>query len=261
MSNIVVEYSKYVLLRCDMNIFQKIIDILLPPNCKICGNSSKSGDELCTDCHELFVREAFLRCPRCERAADNCLCSSGFAKHIKTEICGKRYSVLTFYNKNVSDRITEKMIFRLKDRCDFSGFFAKELARNVATLFEKENEDLSEWTVTYIPRSIGKFSEKGFDQGEEVAKRLAKLLKVKFQKTFVRTCSGTVQKSLNAGDRKTNAEESIIPIRKKIDGDKYILFDDIITTGATMETAIKHLYFCGAEAVFPIAIAKNLPKQ
>ncbi len=242
-----------------MSFIGKIIDLLLPPNCRLCGDLTEKREELCENCREKFIREAFLHCPACGCTADKCLCGAEFSHHIKEDIGGKLFSVLTFYDKSANDRVTEKLIFRLKDRGEFADFFAKEIARELKTLFKCAGEDISEWTVTYPPRSVGKFKEKGFDQGEEVATRLAKRLGIKCERTFVRCVAGTVQKTLNAKERKTNAEESLVPLRRHIKkGSKYIIFDDIITTGATVETVAKHLYFCGAAAIFPVAIAKAL---
>lgn len=243
-----------------MNLLRSIISLFFPQNCRICAEKT-DGEELCNECKEKFIREAFARCQQCEKSVAGCVCGADFLDHIKEDIGGKRFISLTFYDKSAKDRITETLIFRLKDRGEFADFFAYELAREINSLFSRSGENIEEWIVTFVPRSVAKFSEKGFDQGEEVAWRLAKKLGVKCESVFKRGASGTVQKSLGKAERRRNAEESIFPLKKHIkNGGKYILFDDIITTGATMETGIKHLYFCGAAKVFPVSIAKNLPK-
>lgn len=150
------------------------------------------------------------------------------------------------------------MILSLKDRGAFGDYFATMLAREIKSLFERGGGDLTEWIITYPPRSAEKYSEKGFDQSEEIARKIAKKLGVKFSTTFSRTNHGSEQKNLCATDRFSNAETSLVPIRERIrKGGKYIVFDDIITTGATIETMSKHLYFLGAEAVFPVSIART----
>ena len=66
------------------------------------------------------------------------------------------------------------------------------------------------------------------------------------------------QKELDRLGRLSNAENTLIPIPGRIPtGGKILLLDDVITSGATVSTAMRHLYFHGALAVFPIAIAKN----
>ena len=245
-----------------MNILKSILGLFFPQNCRICSERADDGGDLCVKCKEAFIREAFVRCPVCEKSVVGCTCGTDFTHHIKEDISDKRFISLTFYDKSSKERITEKLIYMLKDRGEFADFFADELVRELKTQFSRAGENVEEWCVTYIPRSVAKFSEKGFDQSEEIAKRLARKLGAKFERTFFRGVSGTVQKSLGKAERRANAEESIFPQKKHIQtGGKYIVFDDIITTGATMETAIKHLYFCGAAKVFPVSIAKNLPRK
>ena len=245
-----------------MKLLKTVIGLLFPQNCRICSEFTVNGEELCEKCKETFIRESFTRCPECDKSVAGCLCGTQFTEHIKRDIGGKSFISLTFYDKTAADRLTEKLIFRLKDRCEFAEFFAAELAREIKSHFSRSGENIEDWTVTYIPRSAQKFSEKGFDQSEEIAKRLAKMLRIKYSKTFFRGVSGTVQKSLTREQRRANAEESIFPMKKSINkGGKYLLFDDIITTGSSMETAIKHLYFCGAQDVFPISVARSLQKR
>ncbi|MBE6626172.1 MAG: ComF family protein [Ruminococcaceae bacterium] len=245
-----------------MSLIERITYLLFPGNCSICGERVNGGDELCDKCKEEFIREAFTRCPICDKSVAGCYCGAGFSEHVKDEIGGKRFVSLTFYDKTAKNRICEKLIYRLKDRGEFASFFADELAREILSLFSRNGEDIKDWQTTYIPRSVAKFSEKGFDQSEEVAKRLANRLGIKFEKVFFRGAGGTVQKSLGREERRINAEESILPMKRHIRPEgKYIVFDDVITTGASMETAIKLLYFYGAAKVLPVSIAKNLPRK
>lgn len=240
-----------------MKIIHKILNLIFPITCRICGKRSETT--ICDECKEVFLRETFEHCRFCGLTALNCSCNNDFARHTRTEIDGKCSIALSFYKPgSCGDRLTERMLFDLKDKGEFACFFAEELARLIKIQFIKSGLDVSEWAVTYIPRSSENIYRKGFDQGEEVARRLAKILGVKFIKTFKRTDFGTAQKSLTSKERKENAENTIVPIRNNISKCKnYLLFDDIITTGATVETAAKHLYFCGAEAVFPVLIAKT----
>ncbi|MBE6616591.1 MAG: ComF family protein [Ruminococcaceae bacterium] len=243
-----------------MGFLQKIINLLIPSNCLLCKNAT-DGSQLCDECSGKFIRETFLVCPECSKPASKCTCRADFTSHTKTEIAGKRFIALTFYKSKKTwseERITEGMILSLKDRGAFADYFATILAREIKSLFEREGVDLAEWIITYPPRSVEKYAEKGFDQSEEIARKIAKKLGIKFSPTFNRTNHGNVQKSLSAAERFSNAETSLVPIRERIrKGGKYIVFDDIITTGATIETMAKHLYFLGAEAVFPVSIART----
>lgn len=247
-----------------MSVLQKITDLLFPPTCAFCGNRAEIYRTLCRDCYAEFVREKFEKCPICGKFVKECECGCDFLAHTKTEIDGRRFLTLTFYKSkrssdNTETRLTERMIFRLKEKCDFTEFFAAELSKEVKKLFERAGEDLTEWIITYAPRSKENLIKYGFDQSEEIVRKMSRELGIRWQKTVSRG-SGDVQKKLSAEERRTNAEESIYTDGRKVEsGGKYLLFDDIITTGATVMTVSRNLYFHGAAKVFPITIARTMP--
>lgn len=246
-----------------MKLFKKAIDILYPMRCRLCNSTDEVTNSVCKSCLMQYAREAFDKCKNCGQTASRCTCKPSFATETRTEINSKYYSSLTFYRNATSrdsDRITERMILALKSRSDFSRFFAVELARMIRNDFSRAGLDISEWTLTYAPRSVKKYLETGFDQGDEVTRYLAKELQIKRKILFARSRS-VEQKNLTRDERVENASESIFVRRRGVKrGGKYILFDDIITTGATVSSAAKLLYHCGAEAVYPVSIAKTQSK-
>lgn len=246
-----------------MDILSALRNILFPPACQNCRQASQ-GRELCASCMELYRAETEECCPRCGKRASVCACGTEFTHHTGTTIGGYSYLALTFYksqqNYGITDRITERMLYRLKSNGTYAQFFAEELCQAVETLFRVSGEDLSGWCITFLPRSTGKRLSSGFDQSEEVARMMAKRLKIPMSVLFVRD-HGQEQKKLNREQRLANAENSLVMKKKLKAGGKYLLLDDIITSGATMETAARHLWFNGAAAVFPIAIARSMPKE
>ncbi len=243
-----------------MNLFSKAIDILYPKRCLVCDSTDDVTNSLCKSCLMKYAREAFEKCDKCGKTASRCTCTPSFADDTKIKINDRYYSTLTFY-KNASrradsDRITEKMILALKSRGDFARFFATELARMIRSEFESAGLDISEWTLTYAPRSVKKYLETGLDQGDEITRYLAKELGIKRKNLFARSRS-VEQKDLSRKEREQNATESIFIRRQVLRGGKYILFDDIITTGSTVSAAVNLLYLCGAAAVYPVSIAKT----
>ena len=247
-----------------MKLWDSLLTLLFPKVCPLCGNASEDNG-LCRECRTAYARETFLRCPNCGETAGKCVCGTDFAAVTKTRIGEMPHFSLTFYlpaNQSGEERVTERMIFRLKERGEFADFFAGECARELNRRFEASGERIGDWTLTYAPRSTAKFLEYGVDQGEEVCRRTAKLLGCPFEKLFVRTRTAAEQKGLGEADRKVNAEESLIVRQNRVTpGGKYLLFDDIITSGATMSTAAQLLYENGAGAVFPFAIARTLPRK
>lgn len=246
-----------------MSLLDFIVNILFPPSCAVCGSAVKASGSVCEECLMKFRREMFFRCPKCGGTADKCQCvalgerSSGRI----TQIGGKSVLSLTFYlnsYKRDEGRVTERMIFALKESGALFDFFAELTADALKRLYDSAGEDISEWILTYPPRSVSKLIDVGYDQCGEVVKRAADLLGMEWAETLKRE-GGAEQKRLDSTGRAQNADKTLLLIRENVKtGGKYILFDDILTTGSTIAAAERSLYFGGAAEVFPITIAKNL---
>lgn len=248
-----------------MNILNGILDFFFPPVCLICSERAGADRTLCTDCYRKFIYETFEHCPICGQNAQKCSCGTGFARELETEICGKRFYTMTFYKSRKAygtPRITEQIIYNLKEKSMFSGFIAAQLSGGIASIFTRAGERSGDWIITYPPRSAVNYTKYGFDQGEEIARRVAKNLKTAYKKTFIRAGMGIEQKYLTQDERMKNADTTLVPIKHNIvKGGKYIVIDDIITTGATVTSMAKALRRCGADEVFPVVLARTMMKN
>ncbi len=245
-------------------LVRKGLDLLCPPGCTYCGKKSKTKIGLCLDCAAKYLNERQMCCPNCGQTVEFCNCGCDFRRISKTTVGGKTHLSLTYYTGSQEaydeGRISERMILHLKDRGTFARFFADELCDELERLFEHSEYRLDDWILTYPPRSVHNFVKYGLDQGAEVTKYMAKRLGIPCKQTFVKL-AGEEQKHLTMEERLINASETLVPREKAIKkGGKYLLFDDIITSGATVMAASWHLYSCGAAEVFPISIARTLPK-
>ncbi|MBO7405838.1 MAG: ComF family protein [Clostridia bacterium] len=243
----------------------RLLSLLFPRVCALCGSPSPDG-ELCADCRRTYAAGTFLRCPNCGKTADRCQCGADFAASQPARLADRAFLALNFYipadrlGEEYADRVTERMILALKSRGTYADFFAGECARQIGRLLAEAGEQPEDWILTYAPRSPEKFAECGFDQSEEVARRAAKILGCSFARTLARASSSTEQKTLGASERRENARQGLIPRRRSIrEGGKYLLFDDIITTGSTITAAAALLYEGGAATVFPVALARTWP--
>ena len=174
----------------------------------------------------------------------------------------RRFLALTWYvpkrSGEENGRVTDDMILRFKSRGDFAGFFASELARELERTLGRCGEEPAGWTVSWCPRSPEKFMETGFDQGEELAARVAKKLGIPSRSLFTRLSRSAEQKELGAEDRRRNAEEGLVLRQSAVKtGMKVLLLDDIVTTGSTLRAAASLLYGAGAETVFPAVLART----
>ncbi len=112
--------------------------------------------------------------------------------------------------------------------------------------------------VALVPIPLGKERRKdrGFNQVEEVAKRVVKELGMEMKTDLlVRTRETVSQISLARGKREENMRGAFKTTRRADPSCTYIVIDDVLTTGATLQSAIDALKDAGAEHIIPLALA------
>jgi len=119
--------------------------------------------------------------------------------------------------------------------------------------------------VTLIPVPLGKArqKERGYNQVEEVAKRAVRELDIKIETDLLVRARETIsQVSLARHKREENmrgAFSASLKLRRTSPAEifqrTYIIVDDVLTTGATLQAAIDALKKAGAEHIIPLALA------
>ncbi len=167
-----------------------------------------------------------------------------------------------YYDPHRNRPVQNQLIYRVKKKSDYAiiGFFSEELAVSVIGMIEENGLDPSDAVVTYLPRSPKAIAESGTDQAAQLARALARQLRVPVVKLIARQRGKSLpQKDLSPEERLKNAKKSYMPARgKRCDGKTVILVDDIVTTGASMAAGAKLLAKMGAANVFCAAVATDL---
>jgi ComF family protein len=102
-----------------------------------------------------------------------------------------------------------------------------------------------------VPPRPGKIKSQGWDQIDFLAKQLKKQQTLPLRRCLKRLASRS-QKELNQKERVTNLDGRIQCIKKP--PETAILFDDVITTGATMNACAAALLEGGAKKVYGICL-------
>lgn len=241
---------------------------LFPPYCAACRSalpnvsSSLMTDDgtdrcLCDACMSDFVSSVRETCRVCGEGCAVCECvPDGLAQ---TGV-DRAYACFS-YDKTKRKSASSAIIYKLKDckNRDVTRFCAFLLARRLEKAAIASGADLGGYTVTFAPRRRRAVRENGADHMEKTAKLTAKLLGLPFEAVFVNTAH-TAQKKKDAAARLDAAERSITVrkrSRKRIDGKRYILLDDILTSGATLAACVGKLYGHGADDVIVCTLAKT----
>ena len=203
-------------------LWNGILDLLYPRKCVLCtALLSRSETDLCRRCRmsterisHPIVRGKFFSC------------------------C---YSVY-YYKKDVASAV-KRMKFSGKD-C-YGQAFGRLLALRL--LEEKVTADL----ITWVPVSRRRRRQRGYDQGEEIARAVGKELGIPTARLLRKTRHTLAQARLeDRAQRRANVANAFAPVDpEKIQGKKLILIDDVITSGATLSECSKVLRAAGAETV------------
>lgn len=104
-----------------------------------------------------------------------------------------------------------------------------------------------------VPLSSSRRRERGFNQTEIIAERLAPLWRIPvWSDVLLRASSRQSQTQLTPGERLANVAGAFtVPAfsRKPIQGAHLILVDDVVTTGATLRAAAAALFAAGARTI------------
>ena len=228
------------------NIFKPILDFIsdlfFPPMCCICNESAR----LISQPHGVQINlggNSFESpfCPACSKRLEK-----AYGPWLRKAGAGKQGA---YYLFDYSDETVKRAIRHIKT-CKCSQcrrFFAKAAEECLDRLVADGS------TLTYIPRSRKLYDKYEFDQSRCILQEYLKLGKnAHFAEIFLRNAgkfNNAPQKSLNYKQRFENARSSLLLIPNCKLPLSVVVFDDIITTGATADTAAVLLYSANVNSV------------
>ena len=243
------------------NLFNKskefVLDLFFP---RFCFSCKKEGFYLCDDCRALLDIAEF----------NYCLCDSPalrLAIGSKTGKCNrcqnKKLSGL-YFALPYKQTLTKKLVYQFKYQ-PYLKDLAKTLASILAEHFVISGKNTDEiWKnsiLVPIPLDKKKLKNRGYNQTEELAKELSKIIQVPMiSDLLVKLKSTKPQMELSKTEREKNLAGTfaVKPVfAPELRGGKVFLVDDVYTTGATMEECCLALKRAGAKSVWGIALARE----
>ena len=215
----------------------KLLDCLYPNKCIACGEIIDDDKPLCDYCLIRINNINFENlCKRCGYEKEYCIC--GFREF--------HFSGITCAYKNKGIARNAYYTYKFDKRREFAPFFAQKTADAVIRTFGGIKFD----AVCCVPTARRSVLKRGFDHNEIIARRIAVILKAKFLDGVLRARHlRPMQHNSALSKRLENVRGKYYTVGN-IKASRVLLFDDIFTTGATLDECAKELMFAGAREVY-----------
>ena len=215
-----------------MSLSTAILNLLFPPKCPFCHKVLEDPEAgLCPDCQ---AKLPWLT----EKAAER-----------KVEFADGCYSPLA-YRDRVKDGVHHMKFHRCRASAGPFGTLMAQCARDHLP----EEAD----AVTWTPLSRQRLRKRGFDQAELLARAVGKELHLPVIPTLEKVRNTQPQSSLTEpAQRQANARGAYrLRPGAQVSGQRLLLVDDVVTSGATLGECAYLLKQAGARRVWCLTLAQ-----
>ena len=223
------------------NWLANIQDWLLPRLCPACGASAGPGRELCLGCAAALPTLQHA-CPRCARAYEHPDTRAECGACQKNPPAFSRSIALYRYAPPVDHFIRE---LKFRHQLGLARLLGAQLAERLAP--ERARPD----RIIPIPLHPARLRERGYNQALEIARPLARTLRVPLDFLSMQRVRATVsQTGMALAARRKNVRNAFrLRDPQLLKGLHVAVVDDVMTTGSTVEAAAKCLRAAGVEKV------------
>lgn len=230
--------------------------LLYPPVCQLC-EAQRAAPEAGFVCARCWAKVRFIRPPFCER------CGLPYQGEITSSFqCSNcrdmKLSFSTARSAVTARGVVREAIHRYKYQRAlwFEAFLADLLLRESVPVLREEKWDL----IVPVPLHPTKQREREFNQAERLAGHLAHAITVPLNTRLVRRAQPTrTQTLLTKKQRAENVQHAFAPgTSARLNGQRVILVDDVLTTGATTSACAAVLRGLGAGEVCVWTVARGI---
>eukprot|EP01133_Synstelium_polycarpum_P004783 gene4783-5570_t len=224
------------------NFFSDLLALLFPRLCGACATPLYKGEqEICLICLQDLPYTDF------HLYKDHPL-----AKQFWGRVSLNGVFALLYYKKSGS---TKNLVHQLKykDQCRLGIILGEKIGERLLLSSEFKNIDL----VLPVPLHWKKAFQRGYNQSTFIAMGIASVLKIPLcEKAIHRKTPTRSQTRKDRYQRFSNLTEVFkAPRPELLSGKHLLLVDDVITTGATVESCALELFKCGPLSISVAAIA------
>ena len=235
----------------DKSFLKKLLFYLTVPKCVCCTEKLDIDDRaLCKSCLSEYERTKDRQCSVCFKNLNECKCTNDYLDAHMVHKVVKLFRYKPSEDPNIRVAANE-LIYNVKRvaRRDLIDLISDELSEAI-----KNSVDPSKYVITNVPRKPGRIVEYGIDHAAEIAKAVAKKLKIEYVRVL-KSNAKFAQKKLRGEARLKNARFDYLKRADSVEGKRVLLLDDIITTGSSMGSAAMLIRGVGAKEVVGVCMA------
>ena len=238
-----------------------LLDLFFPPICLNCGKYLDLREKTNPQTFEALARE-FL-CAQCSASIklnNTFFCPVCRARIPAGEkICHFDSVYLLAAASNYDDPVIQNLIHSFKYRKfeTLSFILGEILIQYIEELIRNSALEIRNFSVIPIPLHSKRERERGFNQAELLSKKIASRFNLPLLKNLRRVKETDPQVGKKGEDRLKNIE-GCFAIREpeEIRSKNIILIDDVFTSGATINEAVRILKEAGAKKIIALVVAK-----
>ena len=212
-------------------IWTALLDLLFPPRCAFCGALLEETGDVCGDCEaRLPLREEAAQLTAIGERGGPCVVALYYDGVVKEGV-----RALKFGKKSWRARV-------------FARYVAQAAAERLGGEFD---------AVTFVPVSWRRNYARGFDQARLLAEAAGNIWGVEAEPILRKIRHNRAQSSLeDPALRHKNVENAYLVRRPRLAaGRRFLLIDDVCTTGSTLSACADTLMAAGAASVVCAALA------
>jgi len=214
-------------------LWEAVIYFLFPPRCPVCREISDERYQLCPACEEKILRVDFhaRKFPPIEKVLRVTKYRGGSREMLRKLKFDNDFSVIPALKKILDDVGDRPEILQLVNGVD---------------------------CAVPVPLHAERFSERGFNQTEEIFGEWLAKKNLPLKNLLTRTRPTPKLYSMNKAEREKILSGVFAPAEAvDLRGQKILIVDDIFTTGTTCKECAKVLRSLGAEKIFVLAFASD----
>lgn len=215
-----------------MSLGTAILDLLFPPKCPYC--------------QRILEQPRAPACPDCQKKLP---WLTGRAGERKVDFTGGCFSPLA-YRGLVPDAVRR---YKFRPVRAYAAPFGAVMAQCLRDHLPGEAD-----LITWCPLSKKRLRERGFDQAELLAGEVGKACAVPVMGTLKKVKHTDPQSDLEEDSaRRANARGAYFVLPNlDLNGQRIVLVDDVVTSGATMSECAGLLQMAGAKEVYGLTLAQ-----